>query len=60
MLMRAERVGVENQLKPLPDSPCGSVTSGEMAAYKRTKQAVQTANQQIVARQESKLLRGLR
>ena len=60
ILMRAERVGVADQLRPLPDSPSGSVDSAEMQAYKRSKQAVQTANQQIVARREQKLLRAMR
>ena len=55
MLYRAERIGVADQLRPLPESPELDASSAERKAYKRVKRATEKANQQIVARQEAKL-----
>ena len=56
MLYRAELIGVADRLKPLPESPALDASSAEQEVYKRVKRAAEKANQQIVARQEAKLL----
>ena len=57
MLTRAQRAGVDSKLRQLPDSPGHFAPTWEQEAYKQEKQAVQVANQQIVARAERKLLK---
>ncbi len=57
MFDRAERIGVVDQLKALPESPLADASAAEGEEYKRAKRAAEKANQQIVARQEERLLR---
>ena len=63
MLTRAYRVGVADQLKPWPETPIQTGEGDEsliFAEHKKSKAAVQRANQQIVARAEAKLHSNLR
>ena len=63
MLTRAYRVGVADQLKPWPETPIRTGEGDEsliFAEHKKSKAAVQRANQQIVARAEAKLHSNLR
>ena len=52
---RAERAGVNAQLKPLPDPLPESASEAEVKQHKKDVQRIQIANQQMVSRAEAAL-----
>jgi hypothetical protein len=60
MLTRAERAGVIDMLKPLPDSPAHGSDAAATKQHQLEKRIVQKANERRVARAEKRLRKMLR